>query len=126
MNKDYKIQIRGISGWRKPPVEEIQAEREAATETDLSTPEARLAALRTAARNGKILMANDERGGFRVQWTADEVGFGELAFIMNEDGSIEIDDEAMSREFCQAVLLAVLQQGMTMSERADAHGQEKN
>lgn len=39
-----------------------------------------------------------------VQWSAENIGFGELYFAQDEDGTIHCDNEYMSKEFIKAVL----------------------
>lgn len=121
-----EIKIRGISGWilelaksdSKIPTDQTDADAFALGEADLDTPEKRLAAFKKAVEEGRVEIASEERGGFTIQWAKDGVGFGELTIVMNEDGSISIDDECSSRKFLQEILLAVLEQGQTVSEMA--------
>ena len=46
-------------------------------------------------------------GGFIIGWSAMGVGFGELT-VSFKDGKIEIDDECMSPEFCDAVMAKLM------------------
>jgi hypothetical protein len=125
-----KVAIRGISGWTTRP--KCEAENEAgercrkdaghdghAFPEPRMTPEEALAAIKKAAAEGKVVMANSlpgNRGGFTVQWDGDE-GFGELTVWMNPDGSIEIDDECSSRQFLADILASLLENGRTLSEK---------
>ena len=44
--------------------------------------------------------------GFKIQWGAKDIGFGELTFHYDtETQKWECDDEYMSANFCKAVLL---------------------
>lgn len=38
---------------------------------------------------------------------------------MNKDGSIEIDDECMSKDTLKAILVAIVNQGITLSEKQE-------
>lgn len=172
MAKDYKVNIRGISGWNddtqaeftrlhervkeleaavtaayaecalqnactKPAVvpvrdllapvlntahcDECESDIPAseAAEHGMETPEDRLAALKVAALAGKVAFAPENRGGFVVQWSEPDTGFGELTVWMNADGTIELDDECSSDEFVKAILLAVFEQGETLSNKRE-------
>jgi len=51
--------------------------------------------------------SDQEPGGFVICWGAKGIGFGELAVGM--DGKvITVDDECMTREFCDAVMAKLL------------------
>jgi hypothetical protein len=51
--------------------------------------------------------SDQEPGGFVISWSAKGIGFGELTVGM--DGQvITVDDECMSREFCDAVMAKLL------------------
>lgn len=116
--RTYDITIRGLSGWVTKGPGRV-AEDPEPLPPELDTPEKRLEALKKAAAEGNIEFAPDERGGFVVQWSEPSIGFGELYVHMKEDGSVEIDDECMSREFVEAVLMALLKKGATRSEKAE-------
>jgi hypothetical protein len=45
--------------------------------------------------------------GFIVGWFAKDIGFGELTVSFN-DGKLKVDDEGMSREFCEAVMMKLV------------------
>lgn len=115
--RGYDITIRGLSGWNTKGPGRVEEDPEPLP-PELDTPEKRLEAIKKAAAEGNIEFAPDERGGFVVQWSEPSIGFGELTVVMKEDGSIEIDDECSSREFIEAILLALLKHGLTLSEKA--------
>jgi len=43
------------------------------------------------------------RKGFLLTWQTQSAGFGELVFIMWEDGSLHCDSETMSKSFVKSV-----------------------
>lgn len=46
-------------------------------------------------------------GGVRIGWSANGYGFGEMTLIDDGEGNLKCDSEAMSQEFCEAVLAAL-------------------
>ena len=132
MAKHENIRIRGISGWVRHPQCEAKDERgeqcrkgkghdEHAFPQPRMSPEEALAAIKKAATEGNVVMATEmepELGGFVIQWESER-GFGELTVWMNPDGTIEIDDECSSRETLAELLLAMLAQGITLSEKRE-------
>lgn len=51
--------------------------------------------------------------GFVIHWSAKNMGFGILVFKRDEDGKHSIDTEMMSKEFCAAVLMKLLDNSFT-------------
>lgn len=48
--------------------------------------------------------------GFTVSWGAKDIGFGELTLKQHEDGRVELDTEAMSKDFVKAVFAKLVEQ----------------
>lgn len=46
------------------------------------------------------------KGALGISWSKPGVGFGELGFIIKEDGTIECDSETMGKKFVMEVLEA--------------------
>lgn len=49
-------------------------------------------------------------GGFRLDWSAEKMGFGVLLFLRDAEGLVSVDSEMMSKEFIAAVLAKFLEQ----------------
>lgn len=101
----YDIKIRGISGWN---ARQVKPDDVIAEGPDLSTPEARLIAFKEAVAAGNVQMADAEEGGFVIQWSEPNIGFGEVT-VSFKDGKIHILDECMSRVFCQRLFETILE-----------------
>jgi hypothetical protein len=52
---------------------------------------------------------------FSIQWSVTGVGFGSFFFSAKEDGSIEIQNECMSKEFIKKVLCMMVD-GATLND----------
>ncbi len=132
MARHENLKIRSISGWVKHPRCEAKDSRgeqcwkgkgheeHSFPQPPLSPAEA-LEAIQKAAKEGNVVLATEmeqEYGGFVIAWSSDS-GFGEVAFWMNPDGTIEIDDECSSRESLAEILLGVLKSGKTLSEKRE-------
>lgn len=114
-----KFKIRGIYGWSKGGQAKTEEGTLYLSGARDDEPADRLAELKKAVAEGRVEFAPDERGGFVIQWSAEGYGFGELTVSMGDDGSIEIDDECTSRDKLALILMAVLEQGTTLSEKRE-------
>lgn len=74
----------------------------------MATPEGRLELMKLALAAGKVEFADDDRGGFVVQWSSPR-GFGEVTFHADECG-LHCEDEMEGRMGVAAVLLALIEQ----------------
>lgn len=64
--------------------------------------------------------------GFKIQWSSDSLGFGEVS-IYRQDGKLEIDNEAMSKQFVMHLFSKVVDTAMpshTSSEYVRRRGME--
>jgi len=50
----------------------------------------------------------NNNGGFIIQYSIKNFGFGEISFVIEKDGSLTCDTETSSREFAQIVLSELL------------------
>lgn len=50
-----------------------------------------------------IAAASDGSGMFKIKWDSS-FGFGELTFHLSDEGSVRIDAEGMTKEYCKAVM----------------------
>ena len=57
-------------------------------------------------------------GGLRIEWGAEDIGFGELVLYASEDGRVTTHNETMSRDFVVA-LLAELGRRITLEDGPD-------
>jgi len=134
--KRNPIKIRGIQGWTKKPKCEVVDEHGESCRLDKGheahdfptprlAPAEALKKIQEAAKEGLLVMATDmepEVGGFVVQWSIEGYGFGEITVWSSPDGSISVDSECMSREFCEAVMMAAIKQSKLLGESME----EKN
>jgi hypothetical protein len=130
-----EITVRSITGWQTKPHCEAKSEygmrcvRDAGHEAHdfpmpFLSPEEALRCIKAAVAEGNVKLATDmepERGGFAIQWEGAKYGFGELTFWVDKDGKFVIDDEASSREFIAAVLMALLEKSVLVSEKRERH-----
>jgi len=54
--------------------------------------------------------------GFTIQWSQPGIGFGSFYFQVKEDGTILIDNEAMSREFIKKILNKLVDEAKLIGE----------
>lgn len=54
--------------------------------------------------------------GLVFQWTRKDVGFGELVICVRADGTLAVDEECMSMEFCLGVIRQALEQHVKSRE----------
>ncbi len=75
---------------------------------------------------GVMLFGDHVHGGMIVRWEAPRIGFGELTIhvrdgkahssddYLGEDATVEAYTERMSREFCKAVMAALVDHWVVM------------
>lgn len=46
----------------------------------------------------------NNKGGFTIGWYSEDIGFGELTFVIENDGTLRCDNECMRDESCIKIL----------------------
>lgn len=141
-----RVSVSGVQGWTDHPQCEAKNEGGAQCRGKAGheahdfpmprlSPEEALATIRELAAAGKVgfatqlvtadghtLVASEPRvaGGFIIQWQG-AIGFGELSVRMNADGTIDIDDECMGREFVRQLLLDLAERAKLSSDKQEHH-----